>query len=983
MAYRAIQKGDRISEYVLLEKLGQGGFGEVWKAEHVQIPGKFVAVKIPTSPEAMDCLKQEAQFQHELDHPNIVKTIGLNTQNDPPYFIMEYVEGKNLRQLMLDDGILPPPYAIDIAVQMCEALAFAHGKGIVHKDIKPENILVEKKKVDISKKGKALLHYVKLTDLGLGMFPGRSQSEIVISEHARTSGVRILSGTLFYMSPEQMVPGRQVDARADIYSVGVVLYEMLTGELPLGMDLPSELNPVVTAELDAICKRALSIDRDTRYQSARDLAADLQRAKEALLLKLVSSGAPALDLSAPGEARRLTPRAVPLHAASLPVKSPKRRRWTTRLEWAYALFVVALLVTCGYGFRRLHRAAQERHREEARLEAGADVLLGGPLSVDSKPAEAEVWVDDRRVGIAPVQVQALTYERHTIRLVREFYQPRELILQPRLAEGRRCFAVIDRASQKELRVRDCSSGLSLEGIELTRQKGNVSITTPRVEKASVYIDGNFYGVTPFEDALDAGVHQFTLSKEGYVDLSFYEKIEGGARVERPLALLSQGVAEAPVANPGTVAVHLTSAPAGATVYVNDEERGQTPLDLEIFPGKYELRLAKKYHEARAVTLTVDSPASREYELAKIHARVAFESEPRGATVYVDGAKVGVTPVAVEAVEGGPHRARFVLDGHFDQSASFEIVSRDAMDRPIKATLQKIPPARLTIESEIAGTEAHLDGKLIGRVPIASRSVESGAHRIRVLGVERSLTLEAGAEHKIHFSAKDLDMVRVPEGEFTYGSATPNPGEVSARSEKTGTYFIDRFEVTNEQYGLFYAHVTATNDHSRCHPDEDAGTKQRAHKSAFWADPVYNGPKHPVVGVTWYDAYAYAAWAGKRLPSEREWEKAARGKTGWTYPWGNDWEFNEKRCNSSGRADGYEFTAPVGACPGESPFHCFDMVGNVSEWCSEDYPGKSGSKVIRGGSFRDKEWVTTTSRWYERPDVNNITVGFRCVADEKK
>src|SRR3954471_18505861 len=256
MAYRAIQKGDQISEYCLLEKLGQGGFGEVWKAEHCQIPGKFVAIKIPTSPEAMDCLKQEAQFQHELDHQNIVKTIGLNTQNDPPYFIMEYVEGKNLRQLMLDDGILPPPYAIDIAVQVCEALAFAHGKGIIHKDIKPENILVEKKKIDISKKGKALLHYVKLTDLGLGMLPGRSQSEIVISEHARTSGVRILSGTLFYMAPEQMVPGRPVDARADIYSVGVVLYEILIGEPAPAKVLPRALHAVLPTDRGAVRERA-------------------------------------------------------------------------------------------------------------------------------------------------------------------------------------------------------------------------------------------------------------------------------------------------------------------------------------------------------------------------------------------------------------------------------------------------------------------------------------------------------------------------------------------------------------------------------------------------------------------------------------------------------------------------------------------------------------------------------------------------------
>ena len=160
----------------------------------------------------------------------------------------------------------------------------------------------------------------------------------------------------------------------------------------------------------------------------------------------------------------------------------------------------------------------------------------------------------------------------------------------------------------------------------------------------------------------------------------------------------------------------------------------------------------------------------------------------------------------------------------------------------------------------------------------------------------------------------------------------------------------------------------------------------SHAGSKWRN---GAATHPAEGLSWADAVAYCRWlsvaSGKiyRLPDEREWEKAARGKTAWTYPWGNDWDLNEKRCNSSGRADGFEFTAPVGACAGESPFHCFDMVGNVSEWCSEDYPGKSGSKVIRGGSFRDKEWVTTTSRWYERPDVNNITVGFRCVADEKK
>jgi serine/threonine protein kinase/formylglycine-generating enzyme required for sulfatase activity len=945
MSYRVVQKGDRISEYTLIEKLGQGGFGEVWKAEHSQIPGKWVAIKIPTRPESMVCLRQEALFQHELDHPNIVKTIGLNTQSDPPYFIMEYVEGKNLRQFMLEDGILPPPYAIDIAIQVCEALAFAHGKGIVHKDIKPENILIEKKRVDLSGKVRALLHCVKITDLGLGMFPGRSQSAIVISESARTSGVRILSGTLFYMAPEQMAPDRQVDARADLYSLGVVLYEMLTGEIPLGMDLPSELNPVVTSELDAICKRALSIDRDTRYLNARELAADLQKAKELLLHKL-------------------------------PVKRSRRRPY---LEGAFATFVLALFVLCGLAFVRIRRTANENAK--SLIEQALLPRLSGPLGVHTKPAEAEVWLDGHRMGLAPIQLPPVTFERHTLRLAREFYEPRELLLEPRTVEGRPCFAIIDRTTRKEMAVRDCATGFVLEGIELSRHKGWIALTTPGVAKASVTINGHFYGVTPFTEMLDAGIHHVTISKEGFHDLSFYEKIEGGARVSKPLSLLS--LLEAVAAGAGTVVVHVTSSPTAAMVTVNDEEKGQTPLELEVAPGTYAIRLSKKYHAPRTVTLTVDSPVSHDYELVKVRARVAFDSEPQGATVQVDGENVGVTPVTAEAIEGGSHQACFVLAGHYDQSASFEIVSRDVEDRPIKATLQKIPPAWLVIDSDLRGAEAFLDGKPLGRLPVTARSVESGAHRLRVMGVERTVDLEAGVEKKVHFGLKDLNMARVPEGDFMYGSVSLRPGEVSARTEKTGAYYVDRTEVTNEQYGFFLAHMSATQDHGGCHPEEDAGTRQRNHRPAFWQDPLYGGAGQPVVGVTWHDAYAYAVWAGKRLPTEREWEKAARGKTGWIYPWGNDWAPDEKRCNFSGRTDGYEHTAPVGACPGVSPFGCADMVGNVSEWCADDFPGKAPGKVIRGGSFRDKEWVTTTSRWDERPGTNSATLGFRCVADEKK
>jgi len=234
--------------------------------------------------------------------------------------------------------------------------------------------------------------------------------------------------------------------------------------------------------------------------------------------------------------------------------------------------------------------------------------------------------------------------------------------------------------------------------------------------------------------------------------------------------------------------------------------------------------------------------------------------------------------------------------------------------------------------------------------------------------------------------KKYDMVSIPAGEIIMRT---NEGRVNSFPEHTvylDAYEIDRYEVTNAQYWEFIKYIEETNDHSKCYKGEPSG---KDHKPMFWEKDYYNHPDYPVTRIDWYDAYAYAAWAGKRLPTEAEWEKAARGLDGRRFPWGNEWI--PAKCNLSGEPK------PVGSLEGgKSIFGCYDMSGSVYEWCSDWYSRsyysespslnpkgpKSGTrKVIRGGSRFSKPFqVLVTARKSERPDLFNRSLGFRCAWD---
>jgi hypothetical protein len=245
----------------VLELLGQGGMGAVYKARQTRLD-RLVALKVlppeaGNDPAFVERFTREARALARLSHPRIVAVHDFGQAGGLYYFLMEFVDGVNLRQL-LGAGPLQPGQALQIIPQVCEALQYAHGEGVVHRDIKPENILLDR------------TGRVKITDFGLAKLLGRGPGDFTLTSS------RQVMGTLHYMAPEQMERPLEVDHRADIYSLGVVFYEMLTHELPLGRFAPPSEKAPVDARLDDVVLRALEKEPEKRYQHASDVKTDVE-----------------------------------------------------------------------------------------------------------------------------------------------------------------------------------------------------------------------------------------------------------------------------------------------------------------------------------------------------------------------------------------------------------------------------------------------------------------------------------------------------------------------------------------------------------------------------------------------------------------------------------------------------------------------------------------------------------------------------------
>ena len=682
--------------------------------------GRRIAIKtiLAEGLTAEEFQEYRARFQREaraagvLSHPNIVNVHDYGEDHGILYLIMEYLEGKSLEKLLKGRNILPIETIIPMYDQVCSALDHAHQHGIVHRDIKPANIMILDNGL------------VKVTDFGIAK---------MVSVVATRPGEVL--GTPKYMSPEQ-VRGRQVDGRSDIFSLGVILYSLVTGEEPFpGQNVTTVIfkivheNPIPPRELDAsihpglsyvICK-ALAKSPDERYQTCRELADDLKNFKylggPAAPSATVVLNVPPLQSSdlgraagppvaspmpplAPAEPARVAPIQQPSpEPAPVQVVAPAptyQKPHALPMVWIFTavLGVVILGIFVGVGYLLLHKG---------KPQVASPSL--GQLRVESNIPGARISVDGQSGPnwVTPYTIPDLSPGSHQVLVSKEGYANSQQVVtvesgktnsvnaslpalapeapspppaeKPALGKGK--------PSTKPSEARGAVPAPSPGGgaPSATGKMGQLVITA-NVSGAKIFVDGNNQPdwVTPYTIALAAGTHEVVISKEGYDDHQQSVTIEGGK--SRSLnAQLSAASGE----------VQIVTTPPGLEVLIDGKSIGPSPARASLAAGDHRYAILRPGTEPYENTFNLTSGAIKQIKVNLVGGVAAtgiidVRTIPPGATVSADGNPVGGTTPTSFSLSLGRHFLTISLFGY--RPVRQEVDVKASGTPPVQITLQR-------------------------------------------------------------------------------------------------------------------------------------------------------------------------------------------------------------------------------------------------------------------------------------------------------
>jgi len=691
-----------LGRYKIIKEIGRGAMGVVYQGYDPKID-RIVALKtirkdrLSESRDAEDLVtrfQREIRAMGKLVHPNIIVIYDTGEDEETAYVAMEFVEGDTLENLIQKGIRFPAEKIIDIMEKICDGLEYTHRQGIVHRDLKPSNIMLLKEE------------RVKITDFGISKAVGASSSSM--------TQAGIFLGTPSYMSPEQ-IAGRKLDGRSDLFSLGIILYQLLTGEKPFFANTistlmynivnrdpipPSQIDSSIPSHYDEVIAKALAKDADKRYQTAKDFVEDLKRAYRGECLVDASSIEPTMTV-APGMLDEIY---------------PKKKRF--RL---LAGFVVLFLVLVLGGYYLMYKTPRIPKEEEGFVAAPKPVKAFGKIVVTSDPPSAQVFLNGKEFGVlTPAVIEKVRAgKKYEIRVEKEGFKAWSEIVEP-----------------------EPDKSLTIEA-SLARLVGTVVVRSDP-PGASVFVDGERHkDATPTEikNVTVGDKHKIRVEKEGFKAWS--EIVE--PEPDKSLTLEASLTRVVPKLTL-TGEIRISSTPSGAKVSLNGNYMGRdTPSLLSgLAPGTYTVNLEKEGYKAWEKEVVVR--ASETSDLPEVELQMAFGklnlSSSPWADVYHAGKKLGTTPLAEIRFQEGTHR--LVLRNpllNIEKTITVKIVA----DKNEKMSIDMMEGIRGQLKINVRPwADVYIDGKRMGSTPLKPLELTVGEHTVLVknekLAEERSFRI---------------------------------------------------------------------------------------------------------------------------------------------------------------------------------------------------------------------------------------------------